>query len=173
MLCLVALPLEDSIRIGVPKQPVGLDCVSYLLAPHRKIDRAGFHTLHQGLSAIRGYDKAAQWRFAITHRLILGIPRITYSTQKRLAGARVECAALIVDGDGCDMYSVPSEPGSLLLSPPIQTDPMENGAQAGTPARTGQVQERAWQVLASTLEGLNAECARWTGHQGPTVKSKR
>src|SRR5215471_13279068 len=98
MLCLIALPLEDSIRIGAPRQPVGLDCVSYLLAPHRHRS-CWLHTLPQALRATRGYDKAARWRFAIAHRLIFGIPRITYSTQKRLAGARVECAALIVDRD--------------------------------------------------------------------------
>ncbi len=68
---------------------------------------------------------------------------------------------------------IPSEPGSLLLSPLIQTDPREDGEQAGTPARTGQVQERAWHVRAGTLAGLDAECARWTGQKGPTVRNKR
>jgi len=68
---------------------------------------------------------------------------------------------------------VPSEPGSLLLSPLRQPDPREPGEQAGTPARTGQVQERAWQARAGTLEGLEVECARWTGRQGSPIRSKR
>jgi hypothetical protein len=68
---------------------------------------------------------------------------------------------------------VPSEPGGLLLSPLIQTDPREHGQQAGTPARIGQVQERVWHAQAGTLKGLEAECAKWTGHKGPTVRRKR
>ena len=69
---------------------------------------------------------------------------------------------------------VPSEPGSLLLSPLIQTDPRENGEQVRTPARTGQVQERAWHVQAAgTLAELDAECARWEGQKGTTVGKKR
>ena len=69
---------------------------------------------------------------------------------------------------------VPSEPGSLSPSPLIQTDPREHREPAGTPpARTGQVPERAWHAQAGTLEGLEVECARWTGHKGPTVRSKR
>jgi hypothetical protein len=67
---------------------------------------------------------------------------------------------------------IPSEPGSLLLSPLMQTDPREDGEPAGTPARTGQVQERAWPVRAGMLAGLDVECARWTGHKGPTVGKK-
>ena len=63
---------------------------------------------------------------------------------------------------------VPSEPGSLLLSPLIQTDPRENREQVRTPARTGQVQERAWHVQAAgTLAELDAECARWEGKRAP------
>jgi hypothetical protein len=68
---------------------------------------------------------------------------------------------------------VPSEPGSVLPSPLPQADPQEPGGPAETPARTGQVQERAWQAQAGTLEGLEAECAKWTGHKGPTVRRKR
>jgi filamentous hemagglutinin family protein len=67
---------------------------------------------------------------------------------------------------------VPSEPGSLLLSPLIQMGSRENEAQAGIPARPGQVQERAWHVQVGVLEGLDIECTRWTGHRGATVKSK-
>jgi filamentous hemagglutinin family protein len=67
---------------------------------------------------------------------------------------------------------VPSEPGSLLLSPLIQMGSRENEEQAGIPAKPGQVQERAWPVQAGALEGLDIECARWTGHRGTTVKSK-
>jgi large exoprotein involved in heme utilization and adhesion len=67
---------------------------------------------------------------------------------------------------------VPSEPGSLLLSPLMQTDARENGEQTGRPARTGQVQERARQAQAGSLEGLEAECARWTGHKGPAVRQR-
>jgi large exoprotein involved in heme utilization and adhesion len=96
---------------------------------------------------------------------------VTELLRDRCAGRLQEgrVSSLVLGGrDG-----VPSEPGSLLLSPPVQTEPRENGEQAETPARTGQVQERAWQVQASTLEGLDAECARWTGHQGPTLRSKR
>jgi large exoprotein involved in heme utilization and adhesion len=69
--------------------------------------------------------------------------------------------------------SVPSEPSSLLPSPLIQTGPRENGAQVGTPARPGQVQEQAWHVQAGELEGLDVKCARWTGQKGTTVRSKR
>jgi filamentous hemagglutinin family protein len=68
---------------------------------------------------------------------------------------------------------VPSEPGGLLLSPLMQTDLGEHGEQAGTPARTGQVQERVWYAQAGTLAGLETECARWTGHKGTTVGKKR
>ena len=67
---------------------------------------------------------------------------------------------------------VPSEPGSLLLSPLIQMDSGENGEPAGRPARPDQVQERAWHVQAGALEGLDRECTRWTGHRGTTVKSR-
>jgi large exoprotein involved in heme utilization and adhesion len=67
---------------------------------------------------------------------------------------------------------VPSEPGSLLLSPLIQTDPREHGERTGRPARAGQVQEQAWHAQAGTLEGLEAECARWTGQRGPTVRKR-
>jgi len=96
---------------------------------------------------------------------------VTELLRDRCAGRLREghVSSLVLGGrDG-----VPSEPGSLLLSPPVQTEPRENGEQAGTPARTGQVQERAWPAQASTLEGLDAECARWIGHQGPTLRSKR
>ena len=65
---------------------------------------------------------------------------------------------------------VPSEPGSLLPSPLIQTDPGENGEQAGTPAKLGQVQERAWHVqVAGALGELDVACARWTGQKGFAV----
>jgi large exoprotein involved in heme utilization and adhesion len=67
---------------------------------------------------------------------------------------------------------VPSEPSSLLLSPLIQMGSRENEAQAGIPAKPGQVQERAWHVQVGVLEGLDIECTRWTGHRGTTVKSK-
>jgi hypothetical protein len=63
---------------------------------------------------------------------------------------------------------VPSEPGSLLLSPLIQMGSRDNGEQTGTPARTGQVQERAWHAQAGSLKGLDVECARWMGHKGTT-----
>ena len=91
---------------------------------------------------------------------------------------RARCAGRLREGRVSRLVlggrdGVPSEPGSLLLSPLIQTDPRENGEPAGTPARTGQVQERAWQAQAGTVEGLDAECARWTGQKGPTVRSKR
>jgi large exoprotein involved in heme utilization and adhesion len=66
---------------------------------------------------------------------------------------------------------VPSEPGSLLLSPLIQMGSRDNGEQAGIPARPGQVQERAWHVQAGALEWLDIECTRWTGHKGTTVQS--
>jgi hypothetical protein len=58
------------------------------------------------------------------------------------------------------------------LSPLRQTDPRAEGEPAGTPARTGQVQERAWPVRAGLLAGLDVECARWTGHKGTTVGKK-
>jgi large exoprotein involved in heme utilization and adhesion len=84
----------------------------------------------------------------------------------RLREGRV--SSLVLGGrDG-----VPSEPGSLLLSPLLQTDPKENGEQTRRPARTGQVQERAWQAPASTLAGLEVECARWTGQRGPAVRQR-
>jgi hypothetical protein len=65
---------------------------------------------------------------------------------------------------------VPSEPGSLLLSPLMQIDPRENGEQTGRPARAGQVQEQAWPAQAGALEWLEVECARWTGQKGPAVR---
>jgi large exoprotein involved in heme utilization and adhesion len=68
---------------------------------------------------------------------------------------------------------VPSEPGSLLLSPLIQTDPTAHREEADMPVRSGQMQGRARYVLAGTLGGLEVECARWTGRQGPTVRHKR
>jgi large exoprotein involved in heme utilization and adhesion len=67
---------------------------------------------------------------------------------------------------------VPSEPGSLLLSPLMQTDPREHGEQTGLPARTGQGQEHAWHAQAGTLAGLEAECARWTGQRGPAIRKQ-
>ena len=93
--------------------------------------------------------------------------RISELLRDRCAGRLREgrVSRLVLGGrDG-----VPSEPGSLLLSPLIQTDPRENGEQVRTPARTGQVQERAWHVQAGTLAELDAECARWTGHKSATV----
>jgi hypothetical protein len=84
----------------------------------------------------------------------------------RLREGRV--SSLVLGGrDG-----VPSEPGSLLLSPLLQTDPKENGEQTGRPVRTGQVQERAWQAQASTLAGLEVECARWIGQRQPAVRQR-
>jgi large exoprotein involved in heme utilization and adhesion len=93
--------------------------------------------------------------------------RISELLRDRCAGRLREgrVSRLVLGGrDG-----VPSEPGSLLLSPLIQTDPMDNGEQVRTPARTGQVQERAWHVQAGALAELEAECARWMGHKGATV----
>jgi large exoprotein involved in heme utilization and adhesion len=92
--------------------------------------------------------------------------------------ARDRCAGRLREGRMSRLVlggrdGVPSEPGSLLLSPLIQMDPRADGGQTETPARTGQVQERARYVLAGTLEGLEAECARWTGHKGPTVRNNR
>jgi hypothetical protein len=44
----------------------------------------------------------------------------------------------------------------------------------GLPAApSGRVQESAWQARAGTREGLETECARWTGHKRPTVRRKR
>jgi large exoprotein involved in heme utilization and adhesion len=93
--------------------------------------------------------------------------RISELLRDRCAGRLREgrVSRLVLGGrDG-----VPSEPGSLLLSPLIQMDPRENGEQVRTPARTGQVQERAWHVQAGTLAELEAECARWTGNKSATV----
>jgi large exoprotein involved in heme utilization and adhesion len=92
--------------------------------------------------------------------------------------ARDRCAGRLREGRVSRLVlggrdGVPSEPGSLLLSPLIQTDSREPGEQTDTPARTGQVQERGQYVLAGTLEGLESECARWTGQNGPTVRKKR
>ena len=91
--------------------------------------------------------------------------------------ARDRCAGRLREGRVSRLVlggrdGVPSEPGSLLLSPLIQMDPRADGEQTETPARTGQGQERARYVLAGTLEGLEAECARWTGHKGITVGKK-
>jgi hypothetical protein len=65
---------------------------------------------------------------------------------------------------------VPHEPGSLLLSPLMPTDPRKHGGQAGTPAQTGPGPGRMWHAEAGTLAGLEAACARWTGHKGTTVR---
>jgi filamentous hemagglutinin family protein len=93
--------------------------------------------------------------------------RISELLRDRCAGRLREgrVSRLVLGGrDG-----VPSEPGSLLLSPLIQTDPRDNEEQVRTPARTGQVQERAWHVQAGALAELEAECARWIGHKSATV----
>src|SRR5262249_32941002 len=68
---------------------------------------------------------------------------------------------------------VPSEPGSLLPSLPTWSGPRETGEHAGPPARAGQVQANTWPAQAGSQEGLDADCARWTGKKGPTVKNKQ
>jgi hypothetical protein len=60
--------------------------------------------------------------------------------------------------------------GQMNITTPLrQMDPREHGEQVGTPARTGQVQTNMWHMQAGELAGLEAECARWTGHKGITV----
>jgi len=68
---------------------------------------------------------------------------------------------------------VPSEPGSLLPSPPVQTGSRANGEWAGTSARMGPAQGNARHVQTGALEELEAECAKWTGQKGTTVGKKR
>jgi large exoprotein involved in heme utilization and adhesion len=67
---------------------------------------------------------------------------------------------------------VPREPGSLLPSPLRQIDPRQPGERTGIPASPGQGQEQVWQAPAGTLEGLEAECTRWTGQQGSAGRTR-
>src|SRR5215510_15566653 len=108
MLGLVALPPEGLIRIGASRQPGRLDCASYSLTPHRNRSRGLPHPAPSAESHPKIQQGNTVQGFEIAHRLTLEIPRITYSTQKHLAGARVECAALIIDGYGWGMLCVPT-----------------------------------------------------------------